>query len=64
MGWLIALGVLTLIAILPIGVSALYDEDGKETFVVPVAVCKINENIEVLTKYEKDNIKVKCKCIF
>lgn len=28
MGWLIALGVLTLIAILPVGVSALYDEDG------------------------------------
>ena len=28
MGWLIALGVLTLIAIIPVGVSALYDEDG------------------------------------
>ena len=28
MGWLIALGVLTLIAIIPIGVSAVYDEDG------------------------------------
>ena len=28
MGWLIALGVLTLIAIVPIGVSAVYDEDG------------------------------------
>jgi hypothetical protein len=24
---------------------ALYDEDGKETFIVPVAVCKIGENI-------------------
>jgi hypothetical protein len=23
---------------------------------------KINENIEILTEYEKDNIKVKCKC--
>ena len=22
----------------------------------------INENIEILTEYEKDNIKVKCKC--
>ena len=33
MGWLIALGVLTLIAILPIGVSALYNEDGPRVFV-------------------------------
>ena len=23
---------------------------------------KINENIEILTEYEKDNVKVKCKC--
>lgn len=23
---------------------------------------KVNENIEILTEYEKDNIKVKCKC--
>ena len=34
MGWLIALGVLTLIAILPIGVSALYDEDGPRISVI------------------------------
>ncbi len=34
MGWLIALGVLTLIAILPIGVSALYDEDGPRVSVI------------------------------
>ena len=33
MGWLIALGVLTLLAILPIGVSALYDGDGPRAFV-------------------------------
>ena len=34
MGWLIALGVLTLIAILPIGVSALYDEEGPRVSVI------------------------------
>ena len=34
MGWLIALGVLTLIAIIPIGVSAIYDEDGPRASVV------------------------------
>ena len=32
MGWLIALGVLTLIAVLPIGVSALYDADGPRVY--------------------------------
>ena len=34
MGWLIALGVLTLIAIMPIGVSALYDEDGPRASII------------------------------
>lgn len=34
MGWLIALGILTLIAIIPIGVSAYYDEDGPRAFVI------------------------------
>ena len=34
MGWLIALGLLTLIAIIPIGVSALYDEDGPRVSVI------------------------------
>ena len=34
MGWLIALGVLTLIAILPIGVSAIYNEDGPRVSVI------------------------------
>ena len=34
MGWLIALGVLTLIAILPIGVSAIYDEGGPKASVI------------------------------
>ena len=32
MGWLIALGVLTLLAILPIGVSAFYDAEGPRVF--------------------------------
>ena len=34
MGWWIALGVLTLIAILPIGVSAHYDGDGPRVFLL------------------------------
>ena len=34
MGWLIALGILTLIAITPIGVSAFYDEDGPRVRVI------------------------------
>ena len=34
MGWLIALGVLTLIAIIPVGVSALYDENGPRVRVI------------------------------
>lgn len=34
MGWLIALGILTLIAIIPIGVSAFYDESGPRAFVI------------------------------
>lgn len=34
MGWLIALGILTLIAIFPVGVSAFYDEDGARAFLI------------------------------
>ena len=34
MGWLIAVGVLTLLAILPVGVSAFYDADGPRAFVL------------------------------
>lgn len=34
MGWLIALGVLALIAIIPIGVSAVFDENGPLAFVL------------------------------
>lgn len=34
MGWLIALGILVLIAILPIGASVLYDEDGFRAAVI------------------------------
>ena len=34
MGWLIALAILTLIAILPVGVSAIYDEEGPRAFVL------------------------------
>ena len=34
MGWWIALGVLTLIAIFPVGVSALYDADGPRVYLI------------------------------
>lgn len=34
MGWMITLGVLILIAIVPIGVSAFYDEEGPRAFVI------------------------------
>lgn len=34
MGWLIALGVLTLIAMIPVGVSAAYDENGPQVRVI------------------------------
>lgn len=34
MGWLIALGVLALIAILPVGVSAVYDENGPRARII------------------------------
>ena len=34
MGWLIALGILILIAIIPIGVSAFYDEDGPRAYII------------------------------
>ena len=34
MGWLIALGILALIAILPIGISAFYDEDGPRALII------------------------------
>ena len=52
MGWLIALGILTLIAITPIGVSAFYDEDGPCVRVIagflhiPVFPTKKKENKE------------------
>ena len=40
MGWIIALGVLTLIAILPVGISVLYDEEGFRTFLM-IGVARI-----------------------
>ena len=59
MGWLIALGVLTLIAILPIGVSAIYNEDGPRVSVIAgplrllVFPLKQNEKKEKTQKQEK-----------
>ena len=58
MGWLIALGVLALIAILPIGISAFYDEDGSRALIIvgpvriPVFPAKKKEK-KVKTKKSK-----------
>lgn len=59
MGWLIALGVLTLIAILPVGVSARYDESGPYVAVIagplriPVFPIKKKEKKEKKEKPKK-----------
>ena len=41
MGWLIALGVLALIAIVPVGASVFYDEAGPKAFIIagPLRIC-------------------------
>lgn len=62
MGWLIALGVVVLIAIIPIGVSAFYDEDGPRAFVIlglirlrvfPAAKKEVKTEKETKDKKEK-----------
>ena len=59
MGWLIALGILTLIAILPIGVSAVYDSEGPRASVIagpiriPVFPLKKREKKEKSKKVSK-----------
>ena len=64
MGWLIALGVLVLIAIIPVGASIFYDEDGFRAFVIagpfriPVFPVKKKEKKE---KKEKPKKEVKKK---
>ena len=64
MGWLIALGVLVLIAIIPVGASIFYDEDGFRAFVIagpfriPVFPIKKKEKKE---KKEKPKKEVKKK---
>ena len=64
MGWLIALGVLVLIAIIPAGASIFYDEDGFRAFVIagpfriPVFPVKKKEKKE---KKEKPKKEVKKK---
>lgn len=61
MGWLIALGILTLIAILPVGVSVNYDEDGPKAsimagpFYIPVYPVKKKEKTEKKPKVKKQN---------
>lgn len=58
MGWLIALGVLALIAILPVGVSAFYDEDGPRALIIagPARI-----PVFPVKKKEKKDQKVKPK---
>ena len=58
MGWLIALGLLTLIAIIPIGVSALYDEDGPR---VSVIVGPVRLSVFPAKKKEKTEKKKKAE---
>ena len=59
MGWLIALGILILIAILPIGVSATYDADGPRVSLIasvvhiPVYPAKKKEKKEKTKKKQK-----------
>ena len=61
MGWLIALGVLTLIAIIPVGVSAAYDEDGPcvKVIIGPIHIsafpAKKRENKASSAKVQKKN---------
>ena len=63
MGWLIALGVLTLIAILPVGVSALYNENGPRILIIagPVRIsvfpAKKKEKKDKETKSQKKATK-------
>ncbi len=61
MGWLIALGVLALIAIIPIGVSALYDEAGPRASVIlgplRISVFPVKKKEKKATKEKKEKTK-------
>ena len=65
MGWLIALGVLTLIAIVPIGVSAVYDEDGLCAYIlagflhIPVFPAKNTQENKIIHGFLSE-IMIKC----
>ena len=61
MGWLIALGILTLIAIVPVGASVLYDGTGPRAFLIagPFRVCFYPKKKR--TKKEKVNKQIKQK---
>ena len=65
MGWWIALGVLVLIAILPVGASIFYDEDGFRAFVIagpiriPVFPVKKKEKKEKVKKEPKKKAAAK-----
>lgn len=58
MGWLIALGVLTLIAILPVGVSAIYNEEGP---IVSIIVGPVHIPVFPAKKKEKPEKPKKTK---
>ena len=60
MGWLIALGVLTLIAIIPIGVSAFYDEIGPRASII---IGPLRVSVFPLKKKEEKEKKKKVKTI-
>ena len=65
MGWLIALGILVLVAIIPVGASIFYDEDGFRALVIagpvriPVFPVKKKEKKEKKNKKPKKEVKKK-----
>ena len=63
MGWLIALGILLLIAIIPVGASIFYDVDGFRAFVIagPVRICVFPAKKK--EKKEKSKVKEKKKTV-
>jgi hypothetical protein len=59
MGWLIALGVLTLIAMIPIGVSVIYNEDGPQAFVLAWPLRFLIYPMKKTKKEKEKPVKVK-----
>ena len=61
MGWLIALGILTLIAIIPIGVSAIYNAEGPRAYVIagPFHICVFPGKKQDKKETSKSTVKPK-----